>query len=70
MNPKEGTDAHIIGARGHAFRDTKISVSVPDTSLVDAENGKVGGLYFGDIALVRNGQSAALDVTQTGGVVL
>lgn len=69
MDPKEGTIAQVIRARGHLGRNTEIGVSVPNTSLVNAEDGKVGGLYFGHVALVRDGQGAPLDVAQTGRVV-
>lgn len=62
MNPKEGTNAHIIGTRGHLFWDTEISVATPDTGLIDGEDSKVGGLDLGDVAFVGNTEGAALDV--------
>lgn len=55
VDPKEGTSAHIIRARGHAFRDTEISVSCPNTGLVNAEDSEVRGLDFRDVTLVRDG---------------
>ena len=68
MNPKEGTSAHVVRARGHLVWDTEIGVSIPNTGLVDAEHGEVLGLDLRGVTLVRNGQGAALDVAQPGRV--
>ena len=70
MDPKEGANTHVVRTRGHPLGDTKVGVSVPDTRLVDAEDDKVLGCDLGDVALVCDGQGAALDVIETGGVVL
>ena len=70
MDPKEGAKTHVVRTRGHPLGDTKVGVSVPDTRLVDAEDDKVLGCDLGDVALVCDGQGAALDVIETGGVVL
>lgn len=70
MNPEESADALSIRARGHLSGNTKVSVSIPNASLVDAEDGKVGRLDLRDVALVRDAECASFEIVWTRGVIL
>ena len=57
----------FLRARGK-LRDLELGVEVPNTGLVDGENGEVVRLKGMDVGLVCNSKTAALDIVDAGGV--
>lgn len=62
MNPEPGTNAAPIGTCGHVSGNLELSADSPDTSLVDAEDGKVFRLDGVDIRVVGDGKSATFRI--------
>ena len=61
MDPEPGTVASALGAGGQ-LGDRKFRVEIPDTGLVDGEDGEVFGLKSIHVGLVRDSERAALHI--------
>ena len=70
MDPEPGAGAPALGARGHRGGDGKVGVEGPHAGLVDAEDGKVGGLDLFGVRLVGDRERAAAEVVDARRVEL
>lgn len=62
MDPVPGTDTAFIGAGRHILGDLEGSVDVPNTDVVDTENGQILRLDAVHVRRVRDGEGATLQV--------
>ena len=67
MDPMPGTDTAAIGARRHLCGNREGGVEVPNTPVVNAENGQIFRLEAVHIRSVCNGESATLQVIDSLG---
>ena len=69
MNPEPSTDTASFRTRRHPRGDLEIGLLVPNAGVVDAEDGEVFRLDFGDVGFVCDRECASFQVPQTLSVV-
>ena len=65
MNPEPSADTASFRTRRHSRGDLEIGLLVPNAGVVDAEDGEVFRLDFGDIGFVCDRECASFQVPQT-----
>jgi len=68
VNPPPGTNAFIVGARGHGGRNIKDHVTVPRTLVLDGKDNIVFGADIVDVVGVSNGERTACDIVMASSV--
>ena len=67
MDPMPRTDAAAIWARGHVLGNIEGSVDLPNTFVVNGENGQILGLDAVHVRSVCNGECTTLQVIEALG---
>ncbi len=70
MHPEESTYASAIRTRRHLRRYRKVGETIPYASMIDTEHREILRRYTVHVTVVRNCECAALDVVNSGRMVL
>lgn len=65
MDPMPSADTSTVGTRWHVLGDREGGIDIPDTLVVDAENGQILRLNAVYVRGVCNGKGATLHVIDT-----